>query len=64
VPSRAHRPHRRNHLTDHLVGQLPNPTITDHTGDLGRLHIPASSLPIHPRLSGHRTQPSTRQPPA
>ena len=49
MPTRPHRPHGLHHLTDHLVTQLPQATLTDHTSRLGGGHIPAGGLTVHPR---------------
>jgi hypothetical protein len=62
VTTGAGRTHRRHHLADHLIGQLPHTAATHHPGRLGGGHIAAGRLTIHPRLLRHRAQPGTTQP--
>jgi hypothetical protein len=62
VPTRPHRPDRLRDLADQLIGQLRHPAITGQPSLLGRSHIPAGRLAVHPRLLGHLPQPRPRQP--
>jgi len=58
VPSRAGRAHRR----DHLIADLTQPAVADHTSRLRRLHVAARGLAVNAGLGSHHAQPSTAQP--